>query len=216
MAAVIDTSAASFFAWMGCASALVFANLGAAYGTARSGVGLCSMGVMSPGLVMKNIIPIVMAGILGIYGLIVAVIIQGGGEFLITVFQRFFLCLGSCSFSSLVFLTFALFFFFLSSIMPPFPPPPLFHLRFVLPIAAQIPAMTNYNEAMNQGYKLFAAGLCCGLSCLAAGFAIGITGDAGVRAVGQQNLMYVGVILVLIFGEALGLFGLIVALVLAQ
>ena len=40
MAAVIDTSAASFFAWMGCASALVFANLGAAYGTARSGVGL--------------------------------------------------------------------------------------------------------------------------------------------------------------------------------
>ena len=80
-AAVIDTSAASFFAWMGCASALVFANLGAAYGTARSGVGLCSMGVMSPGLVMKNIIPIVMAGILGIYGLIVAVIISGAGTF---------------------------------------------------------------------------------------------------------------------------------------
>ena len=213
MATVIDTSAASFFAWMGCASALVFANLGAAYGTARSGVGLCSMGVMSPGLVMKNIIPIVMAGILGIYGLIVAVIIQGGGEFLITIFQCFFLCLRSCSFSSLVFLTFAsLFFSFLPS-SPLFLPPPSFSF---LPTAAQIPAMTNYNEAMNQGYKLFAAGLCCGLSCLAAGFAIGITGDAGVRAVGQQNLMYVGVILVLIFGEALGLFGLIVALVLAQ
>ena len=214
MATVIDTSAASFFAWMGCASALVFANLGAAYGTARSGVGLCSMGVMSPGLVMKNIIPIVMAGILGIYGLIVAVIIQGGGEFLITIFQCFFLCLRSCSFSSLVFLTFASLFFFSFFRHPPFSfPPPSFSF---LPTAAQIPAMTNYNEAMNQGYKLFAAGLCCGLSCLAAGFAIGITGDAGVRAVGQQNLMYVGVILVLIFGEALGLFGLIVALVLAQ
>ena len=35
---------------------------------------------MSPGLVMKNIIPIVMAGILGIYGLIVAVIISGSGK----------------------------------------------------------------------------------------------------------------------------------------
>ena len=35
------------------------------------------MGVMHPGLVMKNIIPVVMAGVLGIYGLIVAVIIQG-------------------------------------------------------------------------------------------------------------------------------------------
>ena len=88
-AVVVDTSAASFFAWMGCASALVFANLGAAYGTARSGVGLCSMGVMSPGLVMKNIIPIVMAGILGIYGLIVAVIIQGSGKnFLLVAFTE--------------------------------------------------------------------------------------------------------------------------------
>jgi len=38
------------------------------------------MGVMHPGLVMKNIIPVVMAGVLGIYGLIVAVIIQGSSE----------------------------------------------------------------------------------------------------------------------------------------
>jgi ATP synthase proteolipid subunit len=39
------------------------------------------MGVMNPGLVMRNIIPVVMAGVLGIYGLIVAVIIQGSSEF---------------------------------------------------------------------------------------------------------------------------------------
>lgn len=38
------------------------------------------MGVMHPGLVMKNIIPVVMAGVLGIYGLIVAVIIQGSSK----------------------------------------------------------------------------------------------------------------------------------------
>jgi len=35
------------------------------------------MGVMNPGLVMRNIIPVIMAGVLGIYGLIVSVIIQG-------------------------------------------------------------------------------------------------------------------------------------------
>lgn len=35
------------------------------------------MGVMNPGLVMRNVIPVVMAGILGIYGLIVSVIITG-------------------------------------------------------------------------------------------------------------------------------------------
>lgn len=38
------------------------------------------MGVMNPGLVMRCIIPVVMAGVLGIYGLIVAVIIQGASK----------------------------------------------------------------------------------------------------------------------------------------
>lgn len=55
-------------------------DIGAAYGTAKSGVGISSMGVMNPGLVMRNIIPVVMAGVLGIYGLIVAVILSGSSE----------------------------------------------------------------------------------------------------------------------------------------
>lgn len=46
--------------------------------------------------------------------------------------------------------------------------------------------------------------------------AIGIVGDAGVRAVGQQDKLFVGMILILIFAEALGLYGLIVALILSQ
>jgi len=50
---------------MGAASALIFSNLGAAYGTAKSGVGVASMGVMRPELVMRCIIPVVMAGVLG-------------------------------------------------------------------------------------------------------------------------------------------------------
>lgn len=52
--------------------------MGAAYGTAKSGVGVASMGVMRPELVMKSIVPVVMAGVLGIYGLIIAVIISTG------------------------------------------------------------------------------------------------------------------------------------------
>jgi V-type H+-transporting ATPase proteolipid subunit len=55
-------------------------DIGAAYGTAKSGVGISSMGVMNPQLVMRNIIPVVMAGVLCIYGLIVAVIIQGASK----------------------------------------------------------------------------------------------------------------------------------------
>ena len=65
----------AFFGFMGVTAALVFANLGAAYGTAKSGVGISSMGVIKPDLIMKSIIPVVMAGVLGIYGLIVAVIL---------------------------------------------------------------------------------------------------------------------------------------------
>ena len=56
----------------------LFSGMGAAYGTAKSGVGVASMGVMRPELVMKSIVPVVMAGVLGIYGLIIAVIISTG------------------------------------------------------------------------------------------------------------------------------------------
>lgn len=143
-------ASAPFFGFMGVTSALVFANIGAAYGTAKSGVGISSMGVMNPGLVMRNIIPVVMAGVLGIYGLIVAVIIQG-------------------------------------SIVQP---------------------QNGYSQySLYTGFAHLAAGLCCGLSGLAAGMAIGIVGDAGVRAVGQQEKLFVGMILILIFAEALGLYG---------
>jgi V-type H+-transporting ATPase proteolipid subunit len=135
---------------MGVTSALVFANIGAAYGTAKSGVGISSMGVMNPGLVMRNIIPVVMAGVLGIYGLIVAVIIQGS-------------------------------------------------------IVSPQNGLSQYS--LYTGFAHLAAGLCCGLSGLAAGMAIGIVGDAGVRAVGQQEKLFVGMILILIFAEALGLYG---------
>lgn len=61
---------------MGVTSAPVFANMiGAAYGTAKSGIRISSMGFINPGLVMRSIIPVVMAVVLRIYGLIVAVVI---------------------------------------------------------------------------------------------------------------------------------------------
>jgi V-type H+-transporting ATPase 16kDa proteolipid subunit len=51
--------------------------MGGAFGTAKAGQGIMAMGVRSPELLMKNIIPVVMAGVLGIYGLIVSVILNG-------------------------------------------------------------------------------------------------------------------------------------------
>ena len=72
-----DPNQALFFGGMGIVAALVFGNMGAAYGTAKSGVGICSVAVLKPELIIKSIIPVVMAGILGIYGLIISVIISG-------------------------------------------------------------------------------------------------------------------------------------------
>lgn len=141
----------AFFGAMGATSAIVFSALGAAYGTAKSGTGIAAMSVMRPELIMKSIIPVVMAGILAIYGLVVAVLVGNGINEKYTLFKSF-LDLG--------------------------------------------------------------AGLSVGLSGLAAGFAIGIVGDAGVRGTAQQPRLFVGMILILIFAEVLGLYGLIVALIL--
>jgi V-type H+-transporting ATPase proteolipid subunit len=73
----------SFFGFMGVSLALVLASknmfyldLGAAYGTAKAGTGISSIAIWKPAVVMKSLIPVVMAGILGIYGMIVAVIIS--------------------------------------------------------------------------------------------------------------------------------------------
>ena len=66
-----------------------------------------------------------------------------------------------------------------------------------------------------------ASGLVCGFSCVveifliqAAGYAISIVGDVGIRANALQERLFVGLILILIFGEALALYGLIVSLIL--
>lgn len=81
-----QNAGASFFGFMGVSMALVLASniifdidLGAAYGTAKAGTGISSISIWRPGLVMKSLIPVVMAGILGIYGMIVAVIITQKG-----------------------------------------------------------------------------------------------------------------------------------------
>uniref|UniRef100_A0A0N5A8W2 V-type proton ATPase proteolipid subunit n=1 Tax=Syphacia muris TaxID=451379 RepID=A0A0N5A8W2_9BILA len=145
---------APFFGYMGAASAQIFTVLGAAYGTAKSAVGISSMGVMRPELIMKSVIPVIMAGIIGIYGLVVAMVLKGKVQ----------------------------------------------------------SASDGYT--LDKGFAHLAAGLTCGLCGLGAGYAIGIVGDAGVRGTAQQPRLFVGMILILIFSEVLGLYGMIVALIL--
>ena len=57
---------------MGIVASVIFSNLGAGYGTAKSGVAICSIGVLKPHLIFKSLVPVIMSGVLGIYGLIVS------------------------------------------------------------------------------------------------------------------------------------------------
>lgn len=59
-------------------------------------------------------------------------------------------------------------------------------------------------------------GLSVGLTGLAAGYCIGIVGDSGVRAFMAQSRIFVGMVLILIFGEVLGLYGYATSLISCQ
>ena len=91
----------------------------------------------------KDIVPVIMAGIIGIYGLVVSVLISSD---------------------------------------------------------------LKQEQSLFAGFIQLGAGLSVGLCGLAAGFAIGIVGDAGVRGTAQQPRLFVGMILILIFAEVLGMF----------
>jgi ATP synthase proteolipid subunit len=41
-------------------------NILRSYGTAKSGVGISAMGVLRPDLMMKCVVPVIMAGIIGV------------------------------------------------------------------------------------------------------------------------------------------------------
>ena len=58
-----------------------------------------------------------------------------------------------------------------------------------------------------------ASGLAVGMSGLTAGWAVGVMGESCVRAFLHQPKMFVGMILMLIFAEVIGLYGLIIALI---
>lgn len=123
--------------------------MGAAYGTAKAGIGISNVGVMHPELIMRSVLPVIMAGIVALYGVVVDVMMMSNFK------QRY----------------------------------------------------SFFAGAMHLG-----AGLSVGLAGLAAGIAIGVVGDAGVRGVAQQPRLFVGMVLILIFAEVLGLYGAIIGL----
>jgi len=81
-------------------------------------------------------------------------------------------------------------------------------------IIAQKLTRTCLGYSVFHGFAHFGSGLCVGISNGASGYAIGEVGDCGIKATGRQPRFYVGMILMLIFSEVLGIYGLIIGLIL--
>jgi V-type H+-transporting ATPase proteolipid subunit len=79
---------------------------------------------------------------------------------------------------------------------------------YALVIAVLIAGNLNPDSySLFNGFMHLGCGLSVGGAGLAAGYAIGIVGDQGVRSYMQQSRIFVGMVLILIFGEVLGLYG---------
>ncbi|KAF5360873.1 hypothetical protein D9756_005014 [Leucocoprinus leucothites] len=144
-------SYAPFFGFAGVSAAMIFSTIGAAVGTSKAGIGIAGLGTFKPELIMRSLIPVVMSGIIAVYGLVVSVLIAG--------------------------------------------------------------SLTPNGYALAAGFTHLGAGLACGLTGLSAGYAIGYVGDSCVRAFLNESKVFVTMVLILIFAEVLGLYGLIVALI---
>ena len=75
-----DTSAPYFFAYGGMGLAIALANAGSAYGSFRAALGIATVGTFDEKKLVRSIVPVVMAGILGIYGLIIAITISSSAK----------------------------------------------------------------------------------------------------------------------------------------
>ncbi|KAL3772978.1 hypothetical protein ACHAW5_005050 [Stephanodiscus triporus] len=183
--------------YMGVAAGAVLSNWGSAWGTWKAGVSLLNTGIRHPGSVMKNVIPIVMAGVIGIYGLIVAVILAGNI------------------------------------------PMPVVGSR--VNVYSIYTGMAHLAAGLCCGLSGLAAGGCIGIvgdygvrsvgyrtSNISVVFSHGGGGgggggggmesdeDGGGGGGGDENKLFVGMLIMLIFSEALALYGLIVALIVSQ
>jgi len=146
------------------------------------------MGIRSPHLLMKNIIPVVMAGVLGIYGLIVAVILNGkmlkpqigSGLVLYSQYNGFaHLAAGlCCGFSCLA-------------------------------------SGLSIGIAADAGTRAVGAQSAMDESCKKLGFTGDLSGLGG-QPKSSGDALFIGTILIQVFAGNLALYGLITALILSQ
>lgn len=140
-----------FIGFLGILCGIVLSCAGSAIGTAKCGIGLCSASVINKSVIVRALIAPIMAGIIGIYGLVFSIVVM-------------------------------------SNIIPQY-----YHMK--------------------TAWSNFSGGICVGVCGLAAGATIGIAGQYGIIAFAKSPELFIGLTLVLIFGEVLGIYGMVISLV---
>ncbi|OMJ71448.1 hypothetical protein SteCoe_30356 [Stentor coeruleus] len=157
-------SALSPYSWayIGLGLALGLSIIGAAWGIFLTGSSLVGAAVKAPRIKSKNLISVIFCEAVAIYGVIIAIILEGK----ISELKD-----GDWS------------------------------------------SADKINEALYAAFSVFGAGLSVGFSNLACGIAVGITGSGCALSDAMLPETFVKILIIEIFGSAIGLFGVIVGII---
>ena len=160
--------------------------MGSAFGTARSGTGIAAAAVMRPEGIMKSILPVVMAGVLYFRRKC------DSFNIIIARYHRHLRSGCCCPHRRAADPTWL-------HAVPVDKKWPRLHVPQVYILQGLHPSRRrSLCRPLRPGCRLRGGG--------------GLVGDSGVRATAQQSRFFVGQMLILIFSEVVGLFGLIVSI----